>query len=68
MRRSGSGWLQCFSGDTGAGKVNLLILNDAGRARITLDTPEETLLLVDPMGRERRLAGGGRESVVRDDE
>ena len=56
VRRSGSGWLQCFSGDTGAGKVNLLILNDAGRARITLDTPEETLLLVDPMGRERRLA------------
>lgn len=29
VRRSGSGWLQCFSGDTGAGKVNLLILNDA---------------------------------------
>ncbi len=56
VRRSGSGWLQCFSGDTGAGKVNLLILNDAGRARITLDTSEETLLLVDPMGRERRLA------------
>lgn len=55
VRHSNSGWLQCFAADGATSRTNLLILNDANQADVTLETPEESLILVDPMGRERTL-------------
>jgi len=55
VRHASSGWLQCFAANGASGPVNMLILNDADHAKITLDTPEKSLILVDPMGRERAL-------------
>ncbi len=56
VRRADSGWLQSFAADGVDGRRNLLILNDTNRADVTLETPDASLVLVDPMGRERTIA------------
>lgn len=47
-----SGWVEAYRVRSGSGTVNVILLNDTDKARVTLPSSAETLRLVDVMGRE----------------
>jgi hypothetical protein len=54
-RKAKQGWLQGFTFKKAGKTINVIWLNDTNESKVTLESPEKMLELVDVMGRSRKL-------------